>query len=79
MLEAKLRDRDKLKAERMQRFAPLVKEWVEDEEGIELMTMLLDGFYQQSLHNPPPLPEPKQKQSGGKKFGKKRRRRRRYK
>ena len=49
LLEAKLRDRDKLKTERMQRFAPLVKEWAEDEEGLALMAMLLDDFYQQSL------------------------------
>ena len=78
LLEAKLRDRDKLKTERMQRFAPLVKEWAEGEEGLALMAMLLDDFYQESLHKPPPLPEPKQKQGGGKKSGKKRRRRRRY-
>lgn len=79
LLEAKLRDRDKLKTERMQRFVPLVKEWSEDEEGLALMAMLLDDFYQESLHKQPPPPEPKRQQRGGqKKPGKKRQRRRRY-
>ena len=76
LLEAAQRDRDKLKAERMQRFIPLVREWANDEEGLELMAMLLDDYYQQSLHAPPPQPE-KPKQHQQKKSGKKRRRRRR--
>ncbi|MCA9932015.1 MAG: DEAD/DEAH box helicase [Anaerolineales bacterium] len=75
LLEAKLRDRDKLKTERMQRFVPLVKQWAEDEDGLVLMAMLLDDFYQQSLHNPPPLPEKMPQRSDEKKPGKKRRRR----
>lgn len=80
LLEAKLRDRDKLKTERMQRFAPLVKEWADNEEaGITLMAMLLDDFYQESLHKPPLPPEPKKKQDRGQQSGKNRRRRRRYK
>ena len=58
LLEAKQRDRDKLKTERMQRFVPLVREWANDEEGLELMAMLLDDYYQQSLHNPPVLQDP---------------------
>jgi ATP-dependent RNA helicase DeaD len=57
LLEAKLRERDKLKSERMQRFLPLVQTLASDEDGITLMAMLLDDYYQQSLHNPPPLPD----------------------
>ncbi|MEM7117848.1 MAG: DEAD/DEAH box helicase [Chloroflexota bacterium] len=74
LLEAKLRERDKLKAERMQRFVPLVREWAADDELVGLMAMLLDDYYQASLHAPPPAPEPEKKQqpSGS---GKKRRRR----
>jgi len=79
LLEAKLRDRDKLKTERMQRFAPLVKEWADNEEdGITLMAMLLDDFYQQSLHKPPELQEPKPQRDDRQKSNKKRQRRRRY-
>lgn len=52
-LEAQMRDRDKLKVERLQRFVPMVKELAEDEEGVQLIAMLLDDLYQQSLHTPP--------------------------
>ena len=52
LLEAKLRTRDKLKTERMQRFAPLVAEWMESGTGQSLMAMLVDDFYQESLHAP---------------------------
>jgi len=52
-LEAQMRDRDKLKVERLQRFAPMVRELVNDEEGVQLVAMLLDDLYQQSLHTPP--------------------------
>jgi ATP-dependent RNA helicase DeaD len=60
LLEAKMRDRDKLQTERMQRFVPLVQEWAKDEDSVALMAMLLDDYYQHSLHNPPeqPVPEP---------------------
>ncbi|MCP4358457.1 MAG: DEAD/DEAH box helicase [Chloroflexi bacterium] len=80
LLEAHLRDRDKLKTERMQRFIPLVREWAADEESIALMAMLLDDYYQQSLHNPPaqPLDTPatSKKRSKSKKRGRHRRGRR---
>lgn len=59
LLEAKLRDRDKLRKERMQRFVPLVKSLGESEDEIRLMAMLLDDYYQDSLHNPPELPDPR--------------------
>lgn len=57
LLEAKLRTRDKLQTERMQRFVPVIGEWSSSEEGQALLAMLLDDFYQQSLHGLP-LPAP---------------------
>jgi len=45
-LEARLRARDKLKVERMQRFLPLAREMSQDEEGLALLAMLLDDAYQ---------------------------------
>jgi ATP-dependent RNA helicase DeaD len=55
-LEARLRDRDRLQVERMQRFIPLVKEMAEEEEGLALLAMLLDDTYHAWMHNPPDLP-----------------------
>ncbi len=55
-LEARLRDRDKLKTERMARFAPLAKELADDEDGMELLSMLLDDTYHAWMHKPPELP-----------------------
>lgn len=52
-LEAQMRDRDKLRIERLQRFVPMVKELAEDEEGVQLVAMLLDDLYQQTLHAAP--------------------------
>jgi ATP-dependent RNA helicase DeaD len=77
LLEARLRDRDRLKLERMQRFVPLIHELSESEEGLALLTMLLDDYYQQTLHGLPtlePAPRPK---PGAQKKGKPRRRGRR--
>ena len=45
LLEAALRSRDKLKAERMQRFVPLARDLAQTEEGLALTAMLLDDFY----------------------------------
>ncbi len=77
LLEAQQRERDKLKTERMQRFIPLVREWANDEEGLKLIAMLLDDYYQQSLHAPPSQPEKQTEsqpqQSGNKKKYSKRR------
>jgi ATP-dependent RNA helicase DeaD len=56
LLEARLRDRDRLKVERMQRFEPLIHDLIQSEEGLALLTMLLDDHYQQTLHAPPPQP-----------------------
>jgi len=81
LLEAKRRERDKLKAERMQRFIPLAQELSEDEDGLPLLAMLLDDYYQQALHKPPTPLEPertqKKPQTGGRKGGRRRGRSRR--
>lgn len=50
LLEARLRDRDKLQAERSQRFTPLARELAEQEEELPIITMLLDDYYQKMLH-----------------------------
>ena len=52
LLEARLRDRDKLAAERSRRFVPLGRSLAEGEEESAIIAMLLDDFYQQSLHAP---------------------------
>ncbi|MFN2298673.1 MAG: DEAD/DEAH box helicase [Anaerolineales bacterium] len=56
LLEAKLRNRDKLQAERMRRFLPLAHALGEDEDP-ELLAMLLDDFYQETFHAPLIPPE----------------------
>lgn len=59
LLEAKLRDRDNLQIERMRRFMPLARTLAQAEDELSLITMLLDDYYQQSLHAPPaPIAEP---------------------
>jgi ATP-dependent RNA helicase DeaD len=64
LLEARLRDRDRLQVERMQRFEPLVRDLSESEEGRALLTMLLDDDYQLALHGPLPQPPYAQPASG---------------
>jgi len=56
LLEAQLRTRDKLQTERMQRFTPLVEYLSKSEAGQQLLAMLVDDTYQQTLHAPPPQP-----------------------
>jgi ATP-dependent RNA helicase DeaD len=56
LLEARLRGRDKLQAERMQRFQPLARSLAESEET-GLLAMLLDDFYQETFHAPLVPPE----------------------
>ena len=75
LLEARLRDRDRLQIERMQRFEPLIHDLSQSEEGLALLTMLLDDYYQQTLHAPPPQPPSAQPTSGSQKKGGSRRRR----
>jgi ATP-dependent RNA helicase DeaD len=58
LLEARLRDRDKLQAERSQRFLPLARELAEQEDELPIITMLLDDTYQKMLH--PTVHRPKE-------------------
>ncbi|MFN3979301.1 MAG: DEAD/DEAH box helicase [Caldilinea sp.] len=58
LLEARLRNRDKLQAERSQRFTNLARSLMESDEGVAIITMLLDDTYQQALHAPVAPPEP---------------------
>lgn len=59
LLESRLRDRDKLKTERSKRFEALTRQLLEDEHQLEIITMLLDDYYQKMLHEPLlPPPEP---------------------
>jgi len=57
LLEARLRDRDKLQAERSQRFISLARELAEHEDELPIITMLLDDYYQEMLH--PAVERPK--------------------
>jgi ATP-dependent RNA helicase DeaD len=52
LLEARLRNRDRLQAERMTRFLPLVKSLTGSDEEASLLAMLLDDFYQDTFHPP---------------------------
>ncbi|BFR47124.1 DEAD/DEAH box helicase [Nitratidesulfovibrio sp. HK-II] len=56
LLEARLRARTGLERERQQRFAPLARALAGDEEQLALLAMLLDQYYQESLHAAPPMP-----------------------
>jgi ATP-dependent RNA helicase DeaD len=78
LLEAKLRDRDKLQAERMKRFVPLVRQWAQDEDTVSLMAMLLDDYYQQSLHAPAVPEETERSKEKGDQSNKKRGNRQRH-
>ena len=64
LLEARLRARDKLQTERMQRFIPLSRSLAENEDESSLMAMLLDDYYQQTLHAPL-IPPPQQEKASG--------------
>ncbi|HRY38687.1 MAG TPA: DEAD/DEAH box helicase, partial [Smithellaceae bacterium] len=56
LLEARLRSRDNIQIERMQRFMPLARNLAQAEDELAIVTMLLDDYYQQSLHAPPVQP-----------------------
>ncbi|HKK33047.1 MAG TPA: DEAD/DEAH box helicase [Desulfomicrobiaceae bacterium] len=67
LLEAGLRSRDKLKTERLERFVPLAGDLASSEEGLRLLAMLLDDYYQERFHAVPlaaPV-SPAQGESGG--------------
>jgi len=55
-LEARLRGRDRLQIERMRRFAPMAKQLALDEDGLALLTMLLDDTYHAWMYKPPEFP-----------------------
>jgi ATP-dependent RNA helicase DeaD len=59
LLESRLRTRDKLQTERMQRFLKLARSLNENDEETGLLAMLLDDFYQETFHAPivPPASE----------------------
>jgi ATP-dependent RNA helicase DeaD len=57
LLEARLRQRDKLQTERSRRFTPLAQELVENEDELPIIAMLLDDHYQELLHAPVTKPE----------------------
>ncbi len=57
LLETKLRSRDRLHHERMQRLVPLARDLGESDDEIALIAMLLDDFYHDSLHGVPELPD----------------------
>jgi ATP-dependent RNA helicase DeaD len=64
LLESRLRERDRLQTERSQRFIPLARELADTVGELPLITMLLDDYYQQSLHAPAiPLEAPKERPS----------------
>ena len=77
LLEAKLRDRDKLQIERMKRFGPMIQELIQTDHGLDLLAMLVDDFYHDALHKPLGEPEvqEKAKPSQKKKSGRRRSRR----
>jgi ATP-dependent RNA helicase DeaD len=52
LLEARVRSRDRLQIERMQRFIPLAHSLGESSEENGLLAMLLDDFYQETFHAP---------------------------
>lgn len=49
-LEAKLRERDKLQADRSKRFRPFAQQLIENEDELPIITMLLDDYYQKAQH-----------------------------
>lgn len=83
LLEARLRERDKLATERSQRFVPLARSLAENEDESALITMLLDDYYQQALHAPltqptedTPAREPRRAPTSGRGRGRRHERRR---
>ncbi|MCG3196500.1 MAG: DEAD/DEAH box helicase [Candidatus Omnitrophica bacterium] len=56
LLEAKLRNRDRIQMERMRRFIPLAKSLGESDDELAIIAMLIDDYYQETLHAPPPEP-----------------------
>lgn len=55
LLEARLRERDRLQTERSERFVPLARTLAGNEDESALIAMLVDDYYQESLHAPSPM------------------------
>ncbi len=60
LLEARLRDLDRLVLERMQRMMPLARGLGENDDERAIIAMLLDDYYQSVLHAPP-IPPPRRR------------------
>ena len=71
LLEARLRDRDRAVIERSRRFIPLGQSLAQNEDESAIIAMLLDDYYQQTLHAPAITPvektEEKPKKPGNRK------------
>jgi len=65
LLEARLRNRDKLQTERSRRFVPLARELADQEDELPIITMLLDDYYQKMLH--PVTEKPRDEKKPGRK------------
>ncbi len=81
-LEASLRERDKLQADRSKRFRPFAQQLIENEDELPIITMLLDDYYQKAQHKFVPTPKEKSEKkaqqkpsSRGRRRGRKPRRR----
>jgi ATP-dependent RNA helicase DeaD len=81
LLEARLRQRDNLQKERSTRFVPLGRRLAESEDESAIVAMLLDDYYQQTLHAPVVQPakilQPAESQQPRPQSNRSRRRRRR--
>ncbi|MBN1996244.1 ATP-dependent helicase, partial [candidate division KSB1 bacterium] len=77
LLEARLRERDKLATERSRRFVSLGRSLAENEDESAIIAMLLDDYYQQILHAPFAAPSVKEDRRETSKSGKNQRRRKR--
>jgi len=63
MLEGRMRSRDRLHEERSHRFIELAHSLAQSEDGLPVLAMLLDEFYQATLHAPP-VPAEEVKKAG---------------
>jgi ATP-dependent RNA helicase DeaD len=73
LLETRVRNLDRLVVERMQRMVPLARRLGDDDDEVAIIAMLLDDFYQKSLHAVPELPDahpaPPRHEGGGARGG----------
>ncbi len=78
LLEQRLRERDRLQTERSQRFVPLARTLAGNEDESALIAMLVDDYYQETLHAPVMVREavPKDELQGGPEAPRRPRRRR---